>query len=384
MGTNEFRIPFNKPFLPPHSRKFVEDVLSSPHLHGDGRFSREAEEILSGVSGGGRVFLTASCTQALEMSTLLLGLNPGDEVILPSFTFTSAVTSLVNSGVKPVFVDINLKDLNIDVSLIREAITAKTKAISVVNYGGAACDYEEISKIASEYGLRIIEDNAHGLMGSMKNSPLGSFGDLATLSFHATKNFQCGEGGALIINDKSLLERAYTLREKGTNRKQFLEGGVEKYEWFDKGGSYLLPEVLSGLLLSQLLESKFIQQERAHVWNRYHDELFEVFMAHGWKFSELAREARGSFHNFYLISKKGVRQKLRAYLAEKGIEANAHYQGLHASKAGRQLGRSVGDFSITDMASTELLRLPLWTGMTDGEIDSVISGVKEFTMVRND
>lgn len=379
MDTNEIRIPFNKPYLPPQSTELVEEALRSTHLHGDGKFSREAEGLLSRLSGGGGVFLTASCTQALEMATLLLDLNPGDEVILPSFTFTSAVTSLVNFGVKPVFVDINLKDLNINASLIHKAITPKTKAISVVNYGGVACDYEKIGEIASEYNLKIIEDNAHGLMGSLKNQPLGSFGDVATLSFHATKNIQCGEGGALIVNDQSMLARAFTLREKGTNRKQFLEGGVEKYEWFDKGGSYLLPEVLSALLVSQLRESKFIQNERARVWNRYHDELLEVSITNGWRLAEFDSEAVHAFHNFYLILPDGVRQKLGAYLRNKGIEANAHYQALHASKAGRQMGRSVGDFPISNIASTNLLRLPLWTGMTDDEIESVISTIKSFS-----
>lgn len=378
MSTSEIRIPFNKPYSARQSRELIEEALRSTHLQGDGKFSREAEGLLSQLSGGGAVFLTASCTQALEMATLLLDLSPGDEVILPSFTFTSAVTSLVNFGVKPVFVDINLKDLNINANLIRKAITAKTKAISVVNYGGVACDYKEINEIASEHDLKIIEDNAHGLMGSLRNQPLGSFGDLATLSFHATKNIQCGEGGALIVNDPSMLARSFTLREKGTNRKQFLEGGVEKYEWFDKGGSYLLPEVLSALLVSQLLEFQFIQTERARVWNRYHDGLLEVSIANGWRLAELDSEAVHAFHNFYLILPDGMRQKLDAYLRNKGIEANAHYQALHASKAGTQMGRSVGDFPISNMASSNLLRLPLWTGMKDDDVELVISTIKSF------
>ncbi len=245
-------IPFNVPYVSEASKQYVLEALASRHQQGDGPFTAKASKIVSDLVGGGHVLLTPSCTHALEMASMLANLGPGDEVILPSYTFTSAATAVTKFGATPVFVDIEMETKGIDVNQVREAITPRTKAISWVNYAGVAPDVEGLQSLAKEFNLILIEDNAHGLGGTFKGKPLGSFGDFATQSFHATKNIQCGEGGALIINNRRFIERAEIIREKGTDRSKFIRGEVQRYQWVDQGSSYLLAESLAAILLGSL------------------------------------------------------------------------------------------------------------------------------------
>ena len=255
-------IPFNVPYVSAMSKQYVLEALASNHQQGDGPFTLKASKIISNLVGNGHVLLTPSCTHALEMASMLANIGPGDEVILPSYTFTSAATAITKFGATPVFVDIEMETKGIDVNQVRQAITPKTKAISWVNYAGIAPDINGLKILAKEFDLILIEDNAHGLGGSYQGEPLGSFGDFATQSFHATKNIQCGEGGALIINNPKYIERAEIIREKGTDRSKFIRGEVQKYQWVDQGSSYLLAEVLAAQLLGQLESFDKIQSSR--------------------------------------------------------------------------------------------------------------------------
>jgi dTDP-4-amino-4,6-dideoxygalactose transaminase len=255
-------IPFNKPYVPEVSKRYALEVLESNHQQGDGPFTARASKMVSNLVGGGHVLLTPSCTHALEMASMLGNIGPGDEVILPSYTFTSAATAVAKFGATPVFVDIEKETKGIDVNQVRDALTAKTKAVSWVNYAGVAPDIEGLQSLAKEFDLLLIEDNAHGLGGSYKGRPLGSFGDFATQSFHATKNIQCGEGGALVINAPHFIERAEIIREKGTDRKKYVNQEVQKYQWVDHGSSYLMAEVLAAQLLGQLENFEMIQKRR--------------------------------------------------------------------------------------------------------------------------
>jgi dTDP-4-amino-4,6-dideoxygalactose transaminase len=258
-------IPFNVPYVPEISKQYVLEALESNHQQGDGPFTEQASKIVSNLVGGGHVLLTPSCTHALEMASMLANFGPGDEVILPAYTFTSAATAVTKFGATPVFVDIERVTKGIDVNQVRESITPRTKAISWVNYAGVAPDIDELQRLAKEFDLLLVEDNAHGLGGSYKGKPLGSFGDFATQSFHATKNIQCGEGGAIVINNPKFIERAEIIREKGTDRSKFIRGEVQKYQWVDQGSSYLLAESLSAVLLGQLELFDEIQEYRRKV-----------------------------------------------------------------------------------------------------------------------
>ena len=257
------------PYVPEESKKYVLEALESNHQQGDGPFTSKASKIVSNLVGGGHVLLTPSCTHALEMASMLANIGPGDEVILPAYTFTSAATAVTKFGATPVFVDIETETKGIDVSQVREAITPRTKAISWVNYAGVAPDIEGLQSLAKEFNLLLIEDNAHGLGGSYKGRPLGSFGDFATQSFHATKNIQCGEGGALVLNNSKYIDRAEIIREKGTDRSRFIRGEIQKYQWLDEGSSYLLAESLAAVLLGQLEEFSKIQEARESTIERY-------------------------------------------------------------------------------------------------------------------
>jgi len=258
-------IPFNVPYVPDASKKYVLEALESNHQQGDGPFTGKASKMLSDFVGGGHVLLTPSCTHALEMASMLANIGPGDEVILPSYTFTSAATAITKFGATPIFVDVELDTKGIDVNKARDAITPRTKAISWVNYAGVAPDIEGLKVLSEEFNLILIEDNAHGLGGSYKGKPLGSFGDFATQSFHATKNIQCGEGGALVVNNPKFIERAEIIREKGTDRSKYTRGEVEKYQWVDQGSSYLLAETLTAILLGQLEFFDQIQESRRKI-----------------------------------------------------------------------------------------------------------------------
>lgn len=354
-------IPFNIPHTPQASKRYVSEVLESNHQQGDGSFTVRASKLVSDLVGGGHVLLTPSCTHALEMASMLIGIGPGDEVILPSYTFTSAATAVTKFGAHPVFVDIEQNTKGIDVSQVREAITPKTRAISWVNYAGVAPDIEGIKNLADEFGLLLIEDNAHGLGGTYKGKPLGSFGDFATQSFHATKNIQCGEGGAFVINNPKFIERAEIIREKGTDRSRFIRGEVQKYQWVDQGSSYLLAELLAAQLLGQLESFESIQSKRKKIFTTYFEQLTDWAGTHGFELPYVDTQDLYSFHMFYLVADTPeLRDKLIQKLSNFNIQAMFHYQSLADSTFGRNYCKNNNSLSISNKMSNQLVRLPLY------------------------
>ena len=370
-------IPFNRPFFHPNTLNRFSESLANGNSKGDGPFTQECARILSELSGGGEVLLTTSCTHALEMATILLDLGPGDEVILPSFTFTSAATALLQFGVTPVFVDIDKDTKNIDCNKIEEAITSKTRAISFVNYAGLGADFRSLKTIASNNQIHLIEDNAHGLGGKHQGYTLGSVGDFATLSFHESKNMQCGEGGALIINNPKFVERATILREKGTNRTQFLLGDIQKYEWVDKGSSYLLSDLLAGVLLDQLMSFDEIQADRMRTWNFYKTSLQSWGTSNNVNLHFMPSESLHTAHMFYLELENEIkRDKLISELKSQGVVSVFHYQGLHKSPAGKRYGVSSGGFENTNLVETTLIRIPLYFGMTEKQKSHVANSIQ--------
>lgn len=323
--------------------------------------------MVSDLVGGGHVLLTPSCTHALEMASMLINIGPGDEVILPSYTFTSAANAVTKFGATPVFVDIEMQTKGIDVNQVREAITPKTKAISWVNYAGVAPDIEALQCIAKEFNLILIEDNAHGLGGSFNGKPLGSFGDFATQSFHATKNIQCGEGGALVINKSEFIGRAEIIREKGTDRSKFVRGEIQKYQWVDRGSSYLLAESLSAVLLGQLESFSDIQSQRRKIASKYQ---IEILRNQSFAISDSTIEAA---HIFYLQFKnKAIMSKIKGQLNSEGIMASSHYHCLDSSWYWKRHKRKSKQNPKAEQVATTLLRLPIWYQMTDLELSQVI------------
>ncbi|HEY0258740.1 MAG TPA: dTDP-4-amino-4,6-dideoxygalactose transaminase [Lacisediminihabitans sp.] len=372
-------IPFSRPFRSRNELNNLSAVLDSGHVHGDGRFTVSSTEKLKDITGAERVFLTSSCTHALEMSSLLLDLREGDEVILPSFTFPSAATAVALMGAVPVFVDIDPRSGNIDTSLIERAITRRTRAISVVHYGGVAVELDEVLSIAKDHDLAIIEDNAHGLGGSWKGRSLGTIGTLGTQSFHDTKNVHSGEGGALLVNDRALTERAEIIREKGTDRSRFLRGQVDKYTWVDVGSSYLMSELNAAVLDSQLEQFGTIQEQRHSVWNRYQTELAEWAEASGVRLMQVGEDRSHTAHVFYLVMPDhDAQMALLGSLRDKGVIATFHYIPLDSSPAGLRLGRTPYSCDESLDFALRLVRLPLWAGMPEESVARVIDGVKAF------
>ena len=351
-------IPFNVPFVPETSKQYVLEALGSNHQQGDGPFTAKASKMLSDLVGGGYVLLTPSCTHALEMASMLANIGPGDEVILPSFTFTSAATAVAKFGAIPVFVDIEIETKGIDVNQVREAITPNTKAVSWVNYAGVAPDIEKLQNLAKEFNLLLIEDNAHGLGGSYKGKPLGSFGDFATQSFHATKNIQCGEGGALIINNSKFIERAEVIREKGTDRSKFIRGDVQKYQWVDQGSSYLLAEALAALLVGQLECFTEIQTKRMEIWNFYYRNLPSLLNDLNYSVESHSMHGQSVAHMFFVVSKKS--EQIRQEFLRQGLTCNFHYQSLKSSKFVEMNYKNSIKANLSDSMSQELLRFPIY------------------------
>lgn len=373
-------IPFTRPYLGGNELRYLEESLRSGDLTGDGPFTAAAAERLAELVGGGQTLLTTSCTHALEMSALLLDLQPGDEVLMPSFTFVSTANAFVLRGAVPVFIDCRPDTLNIDERLVEAAITERTRAVVVVHYGGVACDMVAISSIAQRHGLAVIEDNAHGLGGSYRGRPLGSWGAMATQSFHATKNVSCGEGGALVINDEQLTERAEILREKGTNRKAFFRGQVNKYRWVDYGSSYLPADPLAALLLAQLEIFGDIQRRRHAVWKAYAEGLAQWAGAHGFTLPVIPGECEHPAHVFYVVGPdEGDQSGLIEHLSRHGIQATFHYVPLHSAPAGLRFGRvGPAGCDVTAALSARLVRLPLYTAMTEQEWTRVVSAVSSY------
>jgi dTDP-4-amino-4,6-dideoxygalactose transaminase len=373
-------IPFNRPFHAPRAFGYLFRAVTSGHTSGDGPNTRRATELLTALLGTPSALLTTSCTHALELTGLLLDLQPGDEVVLPSFTFVSTANAYVLRGAVPVFVDCRPDTLNLDERAVAAAITGRTRAIVVVHYGGVACEMDAIIRLAREHGLPVIEDNAHGLGARYRGRPLGSLGALAAQSFHATKNVQCGEGGALVLNDDALRGRAEILREKGTDRSRFFRGQVDKYRWVDVGSSYLPSDVLAAGLTAQLESFAEIQGRRHAVWDAYHDGLAEWAAEAGVRRPVVPAGCEHPAHLYYLLLPDlERRQAMLRHLGEHGVQATFHYQPLHDAPAGRRLGRTApGGCPVTEDVADRLLRLPLYPGLSDAEVEHVVHAVRAF------
>ena len=372
-------IPFNRAEITVSDRQLLVSAIERLHISGNGPFTKIAEASLQDSLGVQRVLLTTSCTHALEMTAVLAEVGHGDEVIVPSFTFVSSASAFMLFGATPVLVDVEQDSLNIDPIAIEKAITSRTKAICIVHYGGVAANLDRILEIAKEHNLAVIEDNAHGLFSSYKGKPLGSFGSLATQSFHETKNITCGEGGALLINDESLIERAEILREKGTDRTKFLRGQVDKYTWVDVGSSWVMSDMLAAILCGQLERAEVINAQRIAIYNRYDNELSRWAETYGVVTPFHPANTTHTAHVYHLRFKAGeMRDRFIAHLAERQIGAVFHYQPLHLSKIGRQLGGVVGDCPVTEHAGDCLVRLPLFNTLTIDEQSRVIEAVQAF------
>jgi dTDP-4-amino-4,6-dideoxygalactose transaminase len=372
-------IPFNRAEITESDRQLLVSAIERLHISGNGPFTKIAEASLQNSLGVQRVLLTTSCTHALEMTALLAEVRQGDEVIVPSFSFVSSASAFMLFGATPVFVDVERDSLNIDPTAIEKAITPRTKAICIVHYGGIAANLDRILEIAKEHNLAVIEDNAHGLFSTYKGRPLGSFGGLATQSFHETKNITCGEGGALLINDESLIEHAEILREKGTDRTKFLRGQVDKYTWVDVGSSWVMSDMLAAILCGQLERAEIINAQRIAIYNRYDNELSQWAETYGVVTPFHPANTTHTAHVYHLRFKAGeMRDRFIAHLAERQIGAVFHYQPLHLSKIGRQLGGVVGDCPITEHAGDCLVRLPLFNTLTTDEQSRVIEAVQSF------
>ncbi len=372
-------IPFNRPHLSGREPAYMLDAVARGHISGDGHYTRSCHRRLEGLTGATRALLTTSCTHALEMAALLLDLRPGDEVIMPSFTFVSTANAFTLRGAVPVFVDVRPDTLNLDETQIERHLTPRTRAIVVVHYAGVACEMDTILDIGARHGIPVIEDNAHGLGATYRGRALGSLGAMATQSFHETKNIQCGEGGALLLNQERLVERAEVLREKGTNRSQFFRGQVDKYTWVDQGSSYLPSDLLAAYLLAQLEAFDDIQQQRMRIWTRYHEELADWAEAAGVGQPTVPEHCGHPAHLYYLLMPDlETRSEFIAHLARNGVQAVFHYVPLHSSPEGRRLtGRPV-HCPVTDDVSDRLVRLPLYAGLRHEDQERVVDASRSF------
>ena len=375
------KIPFNKPGVMGHEFEYMADAVSRNAIAGDGHYTRVASQRLERETGAQKVLLTTSCTHALEMSALLLEIEDGDEVIMPSFTFVSCANAFVLRGARPVFVDVRPDTLNLDERLLQGAITARTRAILVVHYAGVACAMDEIMAIAAAHNVPVIEDNAHGLFGTYKGRKLGSIGLFSTLSFHETKNIICGEGGALLINDAAFNEAAEIIREKGTNRSRFFRGEIDKYTWVQPGSSYLPSDLLAAFLFAQLECSDVIQSRRKTIWERYHRVLGEWAERNGVTRPTVPAACGQAYHLYYLLMPSlESRQQFIAQLREREIFALFHYVPLHLADAAKAFGYRPGDLPVTESASERLVRLPLYNTMSDDEQTAVIEAVESISI----
>jgi dTDP-4-amino-4,6-dideoxygalactose transaminase len=376
-------IPFNRIGIVGTELRYIEEAFAQWHISGDGHFTKRCHKILEESLGAGKALLTTSCTHALEMSALLTNLQPGDEVIVPSFTFVSTVNAFVLRGARPVFADIRPDTLNLDERRLERLITPRTRAIYVVHYAGVGCEMEEILAIAGRHGIPVIEDNAHGLFGKYKDRYLGTFGCMATQSFHETKNFSCGEGGALLLNDPAYFDRAEILREKGTNRSLFYRGMVDKYTWVDVGSSFLPSEILAAVLYAQLEVREQIQARRRRIWERYAEALGPWAAENGVTLPTVPAHCEQPYHMFYLLLPSlEIRQALIGHLKSRDILAVFHYLPLHLSTMGVQYGGKTGDCPVTERVSDQLLRLPLFSDLSEGDQERVIEATMAFPFPR--
>lgn len=372
-------IPFNKPAFVPAETAYIQQALESGHLSGDGSFTKKCSAWFEQGMGVGKALLTTSCTHALELSALLLEIKPGDEVIVPSFTFVSTVNAFVLRGAKPVFADIRPDTLNLDEEILSGLITKKTKAILPVHYAGVGCEMDSILKTAHSHNIPVVEDNAHGLFAKYRGRGLGTFGVMATQSFHETKNISCGEGGALLINDSQYAERAEIIREKGTNRSRFFRGLVDKYTWVDVGSSYLPSELLAAVLWAQLESAQEIQLRRGQIWTRYNTELPVWAEENAVRLPFVPNHCEQPYHMFYMLMPSlDVRTRFISIMKEKGIMCVFHYLPLNLSDMGMKFGGKAGDCPVTEDISDRLVRLPLFFNMTDEEQERIIRSIMTF------
>lgn len=373
-------IPFNRPFFSGKEFEFIQRAIAGGQLSGDGTFTKKCHALLESELGVAKALLTTSCTHALEMAALLLDIKPGDEVVVPSFTFVSTINAFVLRGARPVFGDIRPDTLNINETQLEELITPRTRALLVVHYAGVACEMDPILQLASKHGIAVVEDNAHGLLGKYKGRFLGTLGCMATQSFHETKNFTCGEGGALLINDTQYSERAEIVREKGTNRSRFFRGQVDKYTWVDIGSSYLPSDILAAFLYAQLEARECIQAKRRRIWEHYDERLKEWAEDSGVKVPSVPAYCQQPYHMYYLVLPSlEKRQALLRYLNDHDINSVFHYQPLHLSHMGRKFGGKIGDCPITESVSDRLLRLPFYNDLTEEDQTRVVDRITEFS-----
>ncbi len=376
-------VDFNQPSLVGKELEYMAQAVENAHISGDGVFSKRCQALLEGELGVAKALLTTSCTHALEMAALLLDIHPGDEVIVPSFTFVTTINAFVLRGARPVFVDIRPDTLNLDERLLPGLITERTRAILPVHYAGVGCEMDAILATAQAHNLAVVEDNAHGLFGKYRGKPLGTFGALATQSFHETKNITCGEGGALLINDPVYVERAEILREKGTDRSRFFRGQVDKYSWVDLGSSYLPSDLLAAYLYAQLEARQSIQAKRRAIWEYYHSRLCGWAEERGVRLPVVPPHCEQPYHMYYLLMRSlEERQAMIAHLKSRGILSVFHYLPLHTSTMGLALGGRPGDCPVTEQVSDRLLRLPFHTRLTGQDLERVVAALAEFEFKR--
>jgi dTDP-4-amino-4,6-dideoxygalactose transaminase len=375
-----FAIPFNRPCLSGNEYKYIAEAIANGHASGDGPFTHRCQDFLERELQVPRALLSTSCTDALEMAAILLNCGPEDEVILPSFTFVSTANAFVLRGARVVFADVRSDTMNLDERQIESLITPRTKAIVPVHYAGVSCEMDSICATASRYGVKVVEDNAHGLFARYRGKFTGTFGALATQSFHETKNITCGEGGALLVNDPNLIERAQIIREKGTNRNQFLRGMVDKYTWVDIGSSFLPSDLLAAFLFAQLQSRQQIHAKRQRVWKFYDQHLMGWANHYGVQMPFVPEHCEQAYHMFYLLLPSlEDRQALIEHLKRQGILSVFHYVPLHLSDMGRKFAARQTKCPVTEDVSARLLRLPFYNDLTEAELLKVVSALKQFT-----
>jgi dTDP-4-amino-4,6-dideoxygalactose transaminase len=373
------KVDFNRPITVGNEYEYMRQAIENAHISGDGAFTKKCHAFLESELGVTKALLTTSCTHALEMSAILLDIEPGDEVIIPDFTFVSTVNAFVLRGARPIFLDVRPDTLNLDESKLEAVVTPQTKAIVPVHYAGVGCEMDSIMDIANRHHIAVVEDNAHGLFGKYNGKYLGTFGSMATQSFHETKNFSCGEGGALLINDLNLAERAEIIREKGTNRSRFFRGQVDKYTWVDIGSSYLPSDLLAAFLYAQFEQREKIQSHRKNVWDIYHVALKDWAEKHGVQLPGIPEDCEQAYHMFYmLLPDLRLRQELIMYLRKRGIYCVFHYLPLHLSDMGQSFGYKAGDCPVTEQVSDQLIRLPFYNDLTSDDQEQVIDAILEF------
>lgn len=372
-------IPFNKPFVTGRELEYIAAAVKNSRISGDGEFSKKCQTLMQDVFSAHKILLTTSCTSALEMGVLLCDLKPGDEVILPSFTFVSTANAFVIRGIVPRFVDIRPDTKNLDETLVEAAVCEKTRAIMPVHYAGVGCEMGTIMRLAKKYGLKVIEDAAQGVNATYNDKYLGTIGHLGAYSFHETKNYTSGEGGALVINSEEMVERAEILREKGTNRTEFSRGGVDKYTWVDIGSSYLPSDILAAFLYAQLEALDEINDMRKLAYQMYSDRLQPLAAEGLLELPVIPQACRTNYHMFYILVRDlDTRSALIAYLARKGILAVFHYVPLHDSPMGRKLGCGGTDLPVTQQISERLLRLPFYCDLKEAEINAICNEISAF------